>query len=145
MASSQIMLLPRGMSDNELKFQAYAAKACAIMWNTLDVAVFQPLLADDVVYESQNVLTPLGGTRAVSDYLKGKIATLVKAGPSYKPHAELGVYQGQHCVTIAQGEEEPVAVILFAVRDDKIKRVDLCSIAPRPQDVDRSGVYPESF
>ena len=46
------------------------------MYNKLDVSCIKGKLAEDLVYESQWVLTPMVGKEQVYDYLKGKLQTL---------------------------------------------------------------------
>ena len=120
-----------------------AARAYASMWNRLDASEFLPLLAEDVVYTSQNVFSNLDGKSAVANYLAGKIET-VKKTPVGIVFAELGKCGWGDCVLIAQGQKEPpIAVVLFKIAGSLIKQIDMCSVAPRVSEVMRSGVYPK--
>jgi hypothetical protein len=74
------------MSEFEL------VKLYAKTWNTLNPAIIEPYLADDVVYESQVVLSPLVGKEAVFDYLQGKMQTIKQTRYKSDVFAEIG-----HC------------------------------------------------
>jgi hypothetical protein len=127
-------------------------------WNTLDPEPIIEHLADDAVYESQNVLEPLRGREAIADYLRGKMATL-QAHPEAAVRAEVGYVgdqdgqgvmlgfpgqtTGRPCVLVAQGASpEPQTLVLLEVDGRRIRRIDICSVAPAPSDATRTGVYP---
>jgi len=139
--SSKVTLWLDKSTDPE--FEGYAAKAFAVMWNTMNASVIDPFLADDVTYESQHVMSSLDGKPAVMEYFKGKLQTVKDSGPASKPYFELGTYQDRPCVTAAQGQKEPpLAVVLFKIDKGKIQRIDMCGVIPSPNDVERSGEYP---
>jgi hypothetical protein len=127
-------------------------------WNRLDFAVVEPYLDDQVVYESQEILSPLEGKLAVSEYLRAKFATIRKTIWKSQVYAEVGHCGTQDgikvqvlsaepfrpCVLMAQGDPNKVlALVLLATEADKIKRVDICTVVPHPSSAIRSGVYPE--
>jgi hypothetical protein len=68
--SDKVSLMLGKSQDSE--FEAYAAKVCGIMWNTIDASVIEPLLAEDVRYESQNVMDAIRGMKAVNKQIKGE-------------------------------------------------------------------------
>ena len=126
-------------------------------WNTLDPELIIAHLADDAVYESQNVLEPLRGREAIADYLRGKMAT-IRAHPEAAVRAELGYVGDQYgqaamlgfpgqmtgrpCVLLAQGASpEPQTLVLLEGDGGRIRRVDVCTVAPAPSRATRTGVY----
>lgn len=127
-------------------------------WNRLDFELLEPFLDDDVVYESQEVLSSLNGKAAVSEYLRGKFATIRKAIWRSQVYAEIGHCGTQDginiqvlsaepfrpCILMAQGDPSKVLVlVLLDVESAKIKRIDLCTVVPHPSSAIRSGIYPE--
>ena len=127
-------------------------------WNTLNPAIIEPYLADDVVYESQLVFDPLIGKKAVFDYLQGKMQTIKQTRYKSDVYAEIGHCGSQDgnkvqvlsasafrpCVLMAQGNPDKIiALILLETDAGKIKRIDLCTIAPHPSTATRTGEYPE--
>jgi hypothetical protein len=129
--------------SKEPEFELLAAKTYAVMWNTLDVSVLEPLLANGVRNESQNILKPIIGKDILVDYLSGKFDAIRKGLPNTQPFVELAKYQGRNCLTMAQGSKEPPgAVVLLSTKNKKITEIGICTIIPRPEEVDRSGEYP---
>jgi hypothetical protein len=119
-------------------------RAYAAMLNTLDVTWLEPLLADDFVYESQNVFKPIESKQAFLDYINPKMETLKRNNAVV--FAELGIVSAygreQPCVVLAQYSlENLVALVLAKCEGSKIKRLDLC-IVPPPNTAERSGEYP---
>lgn len=127
-------------------------------WNRLDFEILGPFLDDGVVYESQEVFDSLDGKKAVSDYLRGKFATIRRTRWKSEVYAEIGhcgTQDGNNiqvlsaepfrpCVLMAQGDPQKVLVlVLLNVESGKIKRIDLCTLVPHPSSAIRSGVYPE--
>lgn len=122
--------------------------------NTFDVEVLEPVLAEDVVFESQMVLTPLVGKDAVLEHLKAKFETITRN--NFPTFAEIGycgkqngrvmlwsAWEGTPCCLIAQGgKDELVALVLFETDEGKIKRIDLCCVLPEPRSATRTGEYP---
>ena len=119
--------------------------------------VIEPYLAEDVVYESQQVFSALIGKEEVFDYLKGKMQTIKNNSPQSKVYAEVGycgsqegynvqvwsASEGKPCVLMAQGNpNEVLALVLLETEEAKIKRVDICTVAPHPSTATRTGEYP---
>jgi len=137
----------------ELQFATLYAKC----WNNLEFALIEPFLAEDVVYESQEVLTPLIGKAAVSEYLSGKMVSIKKSIVTSDVYAEIGYCgsqkgrgvrlfgsEGRPCVLVAQGDiKTPLALVLLQVTNDEIQRIDICTVVPHPSTAIRTGVYPE--
>lgn len=124
--------------------QLEALRAYAKMMNTLSVAPLEPLLADDFIYESQNVFSGLESKQAFLDYIAPKLQTIQNAGATV--FAEMGMVSAygkdQPCVVLAQhSKDNLVGLVLASIAGDKVSRLDLC-IVPPPQSAERSGEYP---
>lgn len=120
-----------------------AAKCYAEGWNSQDFEAFFQCLAPDAKYASQWVFEELEGKEAISEYLTGKLQSVIKS--SSVVFAELGKtsqgFAGRDCVALAQENKDVVtAVVLFEVESQQIKRFDLC--IPELLGVIRSGIYP---
>lgn len=121
-----------------------AAVAFAKAWNRLDCAEFLQLLAEEAVYESQWVFSPLEGKEVIANYLAGKMQKVKVSGK--KVRAELSTARcaneyGKACVLLKQGENRDTdSVMVFEVENDRIKRCDLC--APEFYDPEQTNVYP---
>lgn len=109
---------------DELELVRLYAKA----WNTLAFETIEPYLDDEIVFESQMIFNSLNGEKEVSGYLRGKMATIKKAGYKSKVYAEVGycgnqamqnvqvlsAYTGRPCVLMAQGDiSEVIALVLL--------------------------------
>ena len=121
-----------------------ALRAYARMLNTLDIEHFAPLVADDFVYESQSMLTPLVSREAFMDYMVRKLQTIEREKTTV--FAEMGMVTAygnyQPCVILAQFEKSNLeALALAEVAGDRVRRIDLC-IVPPPRTAERSGEYP---
>ena len=127
-------------------------------WNTLNPAIIEPYLADDVVYESQKILTPLVGKDEVYNHLQRKMQTIKKTRYKSDVYAEIGYCGSQDgnkiqvlsatefrpCVLMAQGNPDEILIlILLEIEQGKIKRIDLCTEIPHPSTAMRTGEYPE--
>ncbi len=121
--------------------------------NTLDASLYAPILADDVVYESQSVFSALEGKEKVLEYLAEKFETIRSYLPESRLFAELG-FHGSYpmaprtdwlpCIVVAQGDSEDVsASVLLTISDGLIKRIDICTVVPSPDMAFRTGIYPE--
>jgi hypothetical protein len=133
----------RGDRSMELT-EAAALRAYAIMINTLSTAPIEPLLADDFVYESQQVINPLKSKQAFLEYMSAKLATIRKTNATV--WAELGRVSayGKHqpCVILAQNTKANlVGAVLATTAGGKLERLDVC-IIPDPHTAERSGEYP---
>lgn len=132
-------------------------KLYAKVWNTLKPELIESYLADDVVYESQQVFSSLDGKEVVFDYLKGKMQTIRDNIQQSKVYAEVGYSrsyrgyyietkyepEGRPCVVLAQGNpDEVVALVLLEIGEGKIKRIDIITVAPIPSSATRTGEYP---
>jgi hypothetical protein len=124
--------------------QEQSLRAYAITLKSLSASELVPLLADDFRYSSQAVVSEIESKHAFVDYISTKLEAIRKSG--VRVWAEMG--QIQHgfpgpCVVIAQGkQEEIVALVLATVKNGKITRLDMCTVAPHPSTAVRSGEYP---
>ena len=140
---SSIHMENHTVHENKGITQENAAYQFARAWNRQDIQALGALLNQDTVYESQMVLSALRGRTEILDYLQGKFETL-KTKPEYKAYAEIGLLDGARpCVILSQGNKNNlVALALFEVEGEWIKRIDLC-IVPPPQSAKKTGIYPE--
>lgn len=126
-------------------------------YNNLDVALIEDKLADDIIYESQQVLIPLRGKPGVVEYLEQKFQTISDT-PEARVFVELAFLdnldgtmiplafarEGQPCLIMAQGtKENRLAVVLVHESFGKISRIDLCTIAPHWSQASGTGEYPK--
>jgi|GEM_PF-588818 len=121
-----------------------ALQAYASMVNTLRVEELEQYLAEDFVYESQMVLTPLKSKSEFLSYMRPKLETIRKSGATaYAEMGEIHAYGAlRPCVILAQhSKDNLIGIVLAKIRDNKISRLDLCIIPP-PEQATRSGEYP---
>lgn len=121
-----------------------ALQAYARMMNTMSTESLEPLLAEDFVYESQNVFQALESKQEFLDYMVPKLKTIARAKATV--YAEMGTVAAygreQPCVILAQNEKNNlVGIVLAKVAGNKLKRLDLC-VVPPPEAAERSGEYP---
>lgn len=136
-----------------------AGVAFATMLNNVDADAFVPLLAPNVVWESQKVLTPIQGKGDVEAHISRKTAALLAARPDFTVRAELGrcgrqdgsvrvwsATEGRPCVLIYQGADletrRPSGLVLLETIDRLVTRVDLCTIVPPPSSAERLATFP---
>ena len=113
-------------------------------YNTLNHNVLDASLDDGIIYESQNVLKALKGKKAVMEYLEGKFATIRKL--ENHVYAELGFLdeaKQKPCIILSQGSKENKgALILVEENNNKITRIDICTVAPHWTSAIRTNEYP---
>jgi len=121
-----------------------ALKAYARMMNTLDIQPIENLLADDFVYESQNVFQALESKQEFIGYIVPKLQTITRANAMvYAKMGTVAAYgRKQPCVILAQNDKSNlVGIVLAKVEGERLKRLDLC-VVPSPETAKRSGEYP---
>lgn len=130
--------------------------AVAKAFNNLDVTFIEDKLADNIVYESQQVLVPLRGKPAVVEYLTKKFQTIGNT-----PNAEIFVelaflenlsdsmipvafaQEGQPCLVMAQGKpDNKLAIVLVHEFEGLISRIDICTVAPHWSQAKGTGEFP---
>lgn len=120
-----------------------ALRAYARMMNTLDTSHIEPLLADDFRYSSQWMIGEIASKQEFLDYMQPRLAAIRQSGG--RAYAEIAVVQAwghNECVVTAEGEMGNLVATVFAhVKDEKIRRVDMCA-EPHPSETMRTGEYP---
>ncbi len=126
-------------------------------YNNLNVSHIEDKLADDVVYESQQVLVPLRGKAAVLEYLQKKFETISNT-PDAMLFVELAflenlddsmiplafAHENQPCLIMAQGRpDKKLAVVLIHEFKGMISRIDICTVAPHWSQAKGSGEFPK--
>lgn len=120
-----------------------AVIAYATMINTSNTDVIAPLLAQDFVYESQNVFNDLVGKDAFLAYFAEKIKAMKTANrPVFADLACLHGWGHYLCAVLWQGDPLKPQVVAYAdVSAGRIRRISLC-VAPLPEKASRSGLWP---
>ncbi len=110
-------------------------------WNDLSTDHIESFLADDIIYESQFVMTPIKGKSAVIKYLKKKFRTIRKEmRQNHSNHnADIGylpLFNMRPCIVLSQtiADKKSQVTILIEVRKSLISRIDICFI-PDPCEV----------
>ena len=118
-------------------------------WNNLDTSFIEKELADDFIYESQWVLTPIEGKREFLSYLNSKF-TAIKTAMQSKTMtitAEIAVQpsmSNRPCIVLTQITSEGIRQVsmLIKIQERKIKRSDVCFI-PDPTVAELTGEFPK--
>ncbi|WP_299061719.1 hypothetical protein [uncultured Polaribacter sp.] len=123
-----------------MKFITELAKT----YNNLDIRYVENLLKANVIYESQNVLTPIEGKENLIDYLQNKFK-IIKDTDNLV-FAEIGYLdtgKSKPCIILSQGNKENKgALILIKTKDNLITRIDICTVAPHWSSAIRTNEYP---
>ena len=132
----------KSQKEGHVLTQRDALEAYARMINNLDPKKIETILADDFVYESQMVLTPLNSKSDFLDYIYPKLETIKRTNAlvfaEMGNHPDLG-----RCVILAQDNLNNLQGLVFAeVENDQLKRIDLCIVPPAETAI-RSGWYPK--
>ena len=125
--------------------EAIALRAYACMMNTLNPDYLEPLLAEDFVYESQQVFRGIETKKEFLEYIVPKLQTIRDSNATV--FAEMGTVaaygRNQACVILAQNSKTNLVGLVLAKTDgNRLKRLDLC-IVPSPQTAKRTGDYPQ--
>jgi hypothetical protein len=120
-----------------------ALMAYAAMINTGDPSALAPLLAPDVTYTSQNVLTDMVGKDAYLEFMAAKFETMRNAG--LMPMADLAHRPGYghvECAVLWQGNPPVPQCLVYAdVVGEHLKAIHLC-IVPAPESAKLLGLWP---
>lgn len=121
-----------------------ALRAYARMLNTSQISALAPLLADDFVYESQMVISPLESKQEFLSYMEAKLATIRASHATV--YAQMGTvaafFRECPCVVVAQRDlNQLMCLVLAKTEGDLLKRLDLC-VVPSPREANRTGDYP---
>ena len=117
-------------------------------WNNLDVRFIETILADDFIYKSQWVLSPIEGKKSFLSYLNSKfqaIKTAMKLEPMTIT-AELALHPAIHnrpCIVLSQISSKRIRQVslLVKLKQEKIKRIEVCFI-PNSAKANLSGEVP---
>lgn len=126
------------MNESELLIEY--AKA----WNNLDASYLENLMAEDFIYESQWVFTPMLGRLNYLNYIRQKFQTIRTSGNI--PTAEIGYFENKifdttkPCIILTQGEKQRCLII--ESENGKMKRADL-TIIPDPRDAIKLNLMPK--
>jgi len=118
-------------------------------WNNLDISFIEKELADDFIYESQWVLTPIEGKGVFLSYLHSKFIAIKKAMQSQTMtvSAEIALHpsmQNRPCIVLTQITSQGIrqVSVLIKIQQSKIKRIDVCFI-PDPTEAELTGEFPK--
>jgi hypothetical protein len=126
-------------------------------YNTLDASLFNTIIANKFVYESQMVFAPMVGKANFLEYITGKFATIKNSGALV--YAEIGYSSynndtsvdievlkqtGKPSIIMAQNnKEEKVALLMPEFnKAGLIIRMDMCGISPHWSTAKRTYLYP---
>lgn len=134
-----------GGSKN-IELERLAARAVAVMWNTLDESVVAPFLDENVVYESQILgERAFKGKACFLEHFRNKFVWLRK-DETVKVFAEMGEYQCHPCVVLAlNSRQNRLAVLMLDVSNEFVSRINWCFVMPCPEEVSPTSVYPETL
>jgi len=112
----------------------------------LDASALIKLLAEDVIYEAQEVLTPLVGKAAVSNYLTGRFEHFREVqdqqdiGRFVHGSIDLPEAAKHPCIIVYDATNTALAVWVLKLNDkDQIKRIDILSKYPDPRTANPYG------
>lgn len=118
-------------------------------WNNLDTRFIQNELDDEVIYESQWVLTPIEGKENFLSYFNSKFSAIKKTmlSNTMTVTAEIALQpsmQDRPCIVLTQITSEGInqVSVLIKLKEYKIKRIDICFI-PDPTEAHLSGEFPK--
>ncbi len=131
------------------KQETNTLRQLAKSWNNLDTSFIERELADDFIYESQWVLTPVKGKREFLSYLHSKFTAIKTAMQSQTMTvtAEIALQpsmQNKPCIVLTQITSEGIRQVslLIKIQKRKIKRIDVCFI-PDPTEAELTGEFPK--
>jgi hypothetical protein len=118
-------------------------KQVATAYNTLNYKIFESLIIDDFTYESQQVFDVMNGKQNFIEYIQGKFERIKQTNTFV--FAEIGYLSPETmCIIISQGtKDNKGALLMLEINDDeKIIRMDMCTISPNWRDAKRTGEFP---
>jgi len=95
------------------------------MYNDLDTTKLENCLSEDLVYESQWVLTPLIGKENLLKFIVQKFETVKKANVQSKAVMQFSEKQDKGFVALYQGGKDAAACVLITCKNGKVTRIDL--------------------
>jgi len=98
------------------------------MYNDMDTSKLEKYLSEDLVYESQWVLTPLIGKESFINFFAQKFEAVRKAKAAAKAVTHFSENQDRGFVALYQGSKDAAVCVLIKCENGLIKRIDL--VAP---------------
>ena len=109
-------------------------------YNNLDSSLIEAVAADNIIYESQWVMSSINTKVETFKYLKHKFDIIKNA--ETKLFAEIAYYGEDPCIILAQDTtENKVATLLIEVTNEQVSRMDICEV-PNWRDCKRTNEYP---
>jgi hypothetical protein len=109
-------------------------------YNNLDSSIIEAVASDNIIYESQWVISSINTKVETFKYLKHKFEILKKS--ETKLFAEIAYYDEDPCIILAQDTtENKVATLLIEVTNEQVSRMDICEV-PNWRDCKRTNEYP---
>ena len=118
-------------------------KIVAKAYNNLDYKKIETMASEDIVYESQDFFSALEGKKAVMNYLQPKFEKVKNSG--HPVFAEIGFIkdQSRSCIIMSQGTvENKISVVLIEAREEKLSRIDICTVFPHWSQATGTNEYP---
>ena len=109
-------------------------------YNNLDSSLIEAVAADNIIYESQWVMSSINTKVETFKYLKHKFEIIKNV--ETKLFAEIAYYGEDPCIILAQDTtENKVATLLIEVTNEQVSRMDICEV-PNWRDCKRTNEYP---
>ncbi len=109
-------------------------------YNNLDSAIIEAVASDNIIYESQWVVSSINTKVETIKYLKHKF-DIIKNSET-KLIAEIAYFGEDPCIILAQDTtENKVATLLIEITNEQVSRMDICEV-PNWRDCKRTNEYP---
>ena len=109
-------------------------------YNNLDSSLIEAVASDNVIYESQWVMSSINSKVETFKYLKHKF-DIIKNSET-KLFAEIAYYGEDPCIILAQDTtENKVATLLIEITNEQVSRMDICEV-PNWRNCKRTNEYP---
>ena len=109
-------------------------------YNNFDSSIIEALACDNVIYESQWVMSSINTKVETFKYLKHKFEIIKNSETPL--FAEIAYYGEDPCIILAQDtKENKVATLLIEITNEHISRLDICEV-PNWIDCKRTNEYP---
>ena len=109
-------------------------------YNNLDSSLIEAVASDNVIYESQWVMSSINSKVETFQYLKHKF-DIIKNSET-KLFTEIAYYGEDPCILLAQDTtENKVATLLIEITNEQVSRMDICEV-PNWRNCKRTNEYP---
>ena len=109
-------------------------------YNNIDSSLIEAVASDNIIYESQWVMSSINTKVETFKYLKHKFEIIKNS--ETKLFAEIAHYGEDPCIILAQDTtENKVATLLIEVTNEQVSRMDICEV-PNWRDCKRTNEYP---